>query len=113
MSDSLPTLSHLSDPEALAVERACTQFETAWRDWHGGPRPALEHWLDQAGGAVRVVLLAELLQLELAYRRRAGERPALEEYLGRFPADAPLLRGLFAATPEPAAGPAGAAPPTD
>jgi serine/threonine protein kinase len=41
------------------------------------------------------VLLMELLQLELAYRRRAGERPTLADYLPRFPGDEALLRRAF------------------
>ena len=42
------------------------------------------------------MLLAELLHIELECRRRAGESPALGDYLALFPANEELLREVFA-----------------
>ena len=98
----LPALDDLSAPEALHVEQACSRFEDAWKDWRGRPRPALEAGLGEAAGPVRAVLLGELLRLELDYRRQAGERPELAEYLPRFPAEEGLVRAVFAGADRPA-----------
>jgi WD40 repeat protein len=98
----LPALDDLSAPEALHVEQACSRFEDAWKDWRGRPRPALEACLGEAAGPVRAVLLGELLRLELDYRRQAGERPELAEYLPRFPAEEGLVRAVFAGADRPA-----------
>jgi hypothetical protein len=94
---SLPTLSDVPVSEALEIEKACSQFERDWKAWQGRPRPALESWLTRPAGPARTVLLGELLRLELAYRRQAGDLPSLDEYLARFPADEELLRSVFAA----------------
>src|SRR5262249_16686426 len=50
-----------------------------------------EAYLGGAGEEDRPALLRELLALDLAYRRRAGEAPRAEEYLRRFPAHADLI----------------------
>jgi eukaryotic-like serine/threonine-protein kinase len=92
---SLPSLGDLSDAEALQVEQACSRFEQAWRDWQGRARPDLLDALGKAAGPVRAVQLAELLRLELVYRRQTGERPTLAEYLARLPGDERLLRSVF------------------
>ena len=57
---------------ARRVDRVCTAFEQAWR---AGQRPRLEDCLTGEPTAVARVLLEELLRVELAYRRRAGEQP--------------------------------------
>jgi SAM-dependent methyltransferase len=102
MSEPLPSRGDLSAPEARRVKQGCGRFEAAWRDWQARPRPALEGCLGGVAGPLRAVLLAELLRLELAYRRRAGEGPALAEYLARFPEDEGLLRAVFAGASRPA-----------
>ncbi|HKB41433.1 MAG TPA: hypothetical protein VKD72_33715, partial [Gemmataceae bacterium] len=68
---------------ARRVDRVCTEFEKAWRD---GRRPRLEDCLAGEPEPVARLLLEELLRLELAYRRAAGEQPRAEEYARRFPA---------------------------
>ena len=73
----------------------CDRFEAAWR---AGGRPRIEDELPEAEGMDRSALLREFLQIELAYRLRAGERPTAEEYLARFPGDGPVVRGIEWAT---------------
>ena len=98
-----------ADPETgsaalpLSLERqlnaACDRFEAAWR---AGTRPRIEDFLTDCPGPGRGALLAELLALELAYRARAGEAAAPEEYRTRFPAHEAAIRAAFGA-PAPSA----------
>jgi predicted ATPase len=114
MSPALHTgYERLTSELAGRIDEACDRFERAWR---AGGRPALEDHLAEVPEAQRTVLLRELVLLEAPYRRRAGEEPRPEDYLGRFPelgeawlsqalpgaAEAPTLR----VGPPPAAGPA-------
>ena len=60
--------------------------------WQRGEQPKIEDVV----GAVseqreRAALLGELLVLDWDYRRRSGEAPQIEEYRGRFPADAGVI----------------------
>src|SRR5262249_36303678 len=95
---SLPSLASLSLDEAMLVDQLCTRFEDAWRN---GERPRIEDYRTEAPEHVWPVLFRYLLALEVAYRLRRGEQPALEEYCRRFPEVegqlAPLLVGLLAA----------------
>jgi hypothetical protein len=86
-----PTWS-LSPDQAQHLDRACNDFEGAWR---AGERPELEAYLRDAARDFRPALLRELLLLELAYRRKAGEQPVPDDYLLRLPADAGVIRGVF------------------
>jgi hypothetical protein len=80
-------------PTALEqIEQICDGFEAAWR---AGRRPRIEDELDAFAGAGRRDLLEALLTLELAYRRRCGERPTRREYQARFPDDAERVRSVF------------------
>jgi serine/threonine protein kinase/WD40 repeat protein len=81
-------------PAAAAhhIDQVCDRFEAAWKE---GRRPRLEEFLGDAPEPERTALLSELVAVELAYRRRAAESPALQEYLERFPDRAESLRGLF------------------
>ena len=74
------------------MEAVCDRFEAAWK---AGRRPAIEDHLDGVPEARRAALFRELLVLELAYRRRAGERPTPEEYRSRFPEHAELIEAVF------------------
>jgi serine/threonine-protein kinase len=76
------------------VDAACDAFEAAWQ---AGRRPRPEDALAGAAGATRSALLRELLLIDLTYRLRAGERPAVAEYLARFPGDDDIVRAAFAA----------------
>jgi eukaryotic-like serine/threonine-protein kinase len=76
--------SRRSDPPpplADRVDEACDRFEAAWLS---GKRPRIEDYLPAAPEPDRESYLRELLILELAYRRRDGEQPALAEYAARF-----------------------------
>src|SRR5436853_371435 len=99
---SLPSLSSLSPADALQVETLCSRFEAAWK---ARPRPQFEPYLRDAAEPVRQVLLMELVQLDLAYRKRAGETPVAADYLPRFPEHARLIEALFQAPAEPGTGP--------
>jgi WD40 repeat protein/tetratricopeptide (TPR) repeat protein len=74
------------------VDKVCDQFEAAWQaKGSDGPRPRIEDFLGDLAEPGRSMLVRELLRLELAYRRDAGESPALKEYQGRFPEYATLF----------------------
>jgi WD40 repeat protein len=75
------------------------RFEDAWR---GGQAPRLEDFLGAAEGPERIALLRELLHLDLSYRCKRGEGPTAQEYAARFPADAVLIRAVFAESLPPA-----------
>jgi serine/threonine-protein kinase len=85
------------------IDAACDRFEAAWR---AGPVPRIEDYLAAADEADRPALLRELVALERELRRRRGERPAVEEYLARFPDHAAEVRAAFGAPPDPDTTPA-------
>jgi eukaryotic-like serine/threonine-protein kinase len=85
--------STLSFDEAAQVDAICDRFEQAWR---AGEGPAIEHFLADVGEPARASLLAELLAVDVALRRQRGERPAAQEYLGRFPDHAALVLAAIA-----------------
>lgn len=67
----------LSANEAEAIDRLCDAFEAAWRD---GGRPRYEDHL--AGtGRYRAVLEAELIAVELEWRRRLDDSAGVLETL--------------------------------
>ncbi|HMF11916.1 MAG TPA: serine/threonine-protein kinase [Gemmataceae bacterium] len=89
-ADSVPTLS----PEELErVDRACDEFEEAWKR---GERPELKAFAKDLDTPVGKVLLRELLKVELAYRVERGERPTAEEYTAIFPEHDKLIAAVFA-----------------
>jgi serine/threonine protein kinase len=68
------------------LDKVCDRFEAAWRAARStGRRPRIEDWLADTPEAERPALVHELIALEIAYRRRAGEQPQAEEYRDRFP----------------------------
>src|SRR5438132_13759116 len=95
MSEGFPPAdAHLPATVAGRVDEACDRFEVSWK---AGRRPGIEEALVDAPGPERADLLLELLTLELAYRRRLGERPEPAEYQGRFPEHAEAIGLAFAA----------------
>jgi eukaryotic-like serine/threonine-protein kinase len=71
------------------IDDLCAEFE---RKWRSNDAPAIESVLDQDISSVeRDVLLAELIVLDVDYRRRRGETPTEQEYLDRFPDDAKAI----------------------
>src|SRR4051794_4824499 len=85
------------DGEAqLRVLRAVERFEDAWA--RGEPIP-LEDLLHGSAGAERDELLRNALALDLEFRRRSGEVPTREEYLGRFPGQKTVVEECFGEVP--------------
>lgn len=71
---------------ARQVDDLCDQFESAWKAAStSGERPRIEAFLDTVPEPERSILLRELLELEVAYRQRAGEQLTQDEYRRRFP----------------------------
>lgn len=70
--------------EALErIDDRCADFE---RKWQSEEPPTIELVLSgDVSPNEREVLLAELIVLEVDYRRRRGETPTSQEYLDRFP----------------------------
>jgi tetratricopeptide (TPR) repeat protein/tRNA A-37 threonylcarbamoyl transferase component Bud32 len=90
------------DPRPLAilvrVDQICDRFEAAWPDpGQTAPRPRIEDYLGDTPEPERSQLLAQLLALELEYRRAAGENPSLDDYQSRFPDHSEVLRPHFVA----------------
>ncbi|GAA5505247.1 serine/threonine-protein kinase [Novipirellula caenicola] len=65
------------------IDDRCAEFE---RKWQSNDPPTIESVLPEGISATeRNVLLAELIVLEIDYRRRRGETPTKQDYLERFP----------------------------
>jgi serine/threonine-protein kinase len=84
--------SSLSLEAARQIDALCDRFEAAWRS---GDRPRAEHFLGALPAAPDAELLAELIGLELHYRRAAGEAPGEAEYRARFPGHADAVAAAF------------------
>lgn len=68
------------------IDDRCAEFE---RQWQADQPPTIESILSRdVAEEERDVLLAELIVLEIDYRRRRGEVPTAQEYRQRFPEDA-------------------------
>jgi serine/threonine-protein kinase len=95
----------LAEPVELRTENQidslCDAFETEWRS---GKRPKIEDYLGETIAKGRATLLLELVRVDAYYRLKHGETPELQEYLRRFPQDAPDLSagGLAQAFAAPA-----------
>jgi formylglycine-generating enzyme required for sulfatase activity len=74
------------------VDEACDRFESALTR---GERPRIEDYLGAIPEPDRPGLLAELLLLELEYRRQWGDRPTPDEYRLRFPGQDAVIDGAF------------------
>ncbi|WP_286178167.1 serine/threonine protein kinase [Rhodopirellula sp. JC639] len=65
------------------IDDRCADFE---RLWQSDRPPTIESVLsDNVPDEEQELLLAELVVLEIDYRRRRGDRPTKQEYLDRFP----------------------------
>ncbi|QEF98663.1 Serine/threonine-protein kinase PknB [Stieleria maiorica] len=68
------------------IDDRCADFE---RRWQSDQPPTIESVLaDNVPDEEQELLLAELVVLEIDYRRRRGDSPTKQEYLDRFPAHA-------------------------
>ena len=74
------------------IDAIATPFDQAWR---AGQRPRIEEHLVGITEPRRSHLLAELLRVEVEYRRETGEEPTAGEYEQRFPEHGALIRELF------------------
>src|SRR5262249_23389596 len=89
--------STLDDPAIpvtvfMLVDAACDQFEA---DCRAGRDPDLAAYLDAAPEEARIPLLRNLLNLDLEYRLRRGERPDARQYRERFPELAEVVDSVF------------------
>ena len=83
------------------VDAVCDRFERAWL---AGQRPQIEEFLAAVPEPERPVLFAELLGLEVVYRRDKGEIPVPEEYRQRFPEYAEVIQAVLVDTTPAGAG---------
>jgi serine/threonine-protein kinase len=81
------------------IDATATSFDQAWRAFvrQGctGQRPRIEDFWMGVTEPRRPQLLAELLRVEVEYRRKAGEKPAAGEYEQQFPENGALIHDLF------------------
>jgi serine/threonine-protein kinase len=99
------TISALPVSTLKRLDEVCDRFETAWL---ANERPRLEDFLGEAAAGERAAILGELLKLELDYRKRRGEIPLAQDYEFRFPEQAQVVRGIFAANATPPSPPSNA-----
>ena len=97
MSDKHQTTNAWAESVTGQVDGVCDRFEAAWK---GGSQPQLEDFLLGLSEPAATQAFRELLEVELAYRRRSGESPTAEEYRARFPLQAAAIAEAF--TPAPA-----------
>jgi uncharacterized protein (TIGR03067 family) len=92
------------EPSALTqqLDRLCDRFEAAWA---AGKPPVMEDYLAEVPETERAAVLRELVQVDVHYRRQAGEEPNPEAYAARFPAFDPAWLTATAAGGAPAAPP--------
>ena len=86
-------------PAQRQIDAVCIEFEDAWKS---GGRPDIEGFVRRLPESLRSPLFAELLLIELDYRRRQGDTPSVEEYQPRFPGFEDVVVAIFerAATPD-------------
>src|SRR4051794_33202611 len=82
------------------IDAVCERFERVWArrtekasETEG---PQLESFCQLVPEEEQAVLFGELLHVEIEHRRRHGEAPRAEDYLGRFPAREAVIRTVFA-----------------
>jgi eukaryotic-like serine/threonine-protein kinase len=88
--------SQLSFSAKQHVDKVCLAFEDALQR---GAQPQLEDYLVESAAGERPALLRELLLLDLDYRRRGRQSPAIDEYHARFPHDAQVVEAVFRSAP--------------
>ena len=75
------------------IDDLCADFE---RKWQSNEPPTIESVLSGDVSPIeRDVLLAELIVLDIDYRRRRGETPTKQEYLDRFPESSKAINDAF------------------
>ncbi|HND55049.1 MAG TPA: serine/threonine-protein kinase, partial [Pirellulaceae bacterium] len=77
----------------MQLDELCDRFESAWL---AGQSPRIENFLEEVPTDYRGEAVRELLKLDVHYRGKSGDSPALEEYRERFPSVASVwLRELL------------------
>jgi eukaryotic-like serine/threonine-protein kinase len=80
------------------IDDLCASFE---RKWQSNEPPAIESVIINDFSLIeRDVLLAELVVLDIDYRRRRGEMPTKQEYLDRFPNHSKAIDDALKVGPE-------------
>lgn len=83
------------------IDDLCVEFEQKWQT---NAPPVIEPFLDDdIEPFARDALLAELIALEIDYRRHHGETPTEQEYLERFPAVTKIIHDAFRGDGKPSA----------
>lgn len=74
------------------IDAICATFESACRN---GTPLAIETIVGEAPEAERPALLAELLHIDIEWRKRRGEPAPVAEYLARFPEHETVVRSIY------------------
>ena len=88
-----PAYLLLSDQQLSEIDDLGDRFD---RELVKGDAPRIETFLAEAPEAAREGLLAELLAMELEYRKRNGDDPRQDESIRRFPERNGVIAGVFA-----------------
>src|SRR5262245_13875113 len=76
----------------LVIDQLCSRYEASLQV---GEAPSLEAYLQESSVTDPTALLAELVRLDVTYRRRGGERPSPGDYVGRFPDFTEVIEEVF------------------
>ena len=79
----------------LPFEQVASVCESFTQIWDAERRPDIPSYLEQVAEASQETLLRNLLEHDVRRRRETGETPMAEEYIGRFPRHAALIRQVF------------------
>lgn len=74
----------------LRIDQICDAFEISYQQ---NEQPRIEEYLDETLGEV-ATQLAELVMVEVDYRKKSGDTPTVAEYISRFPTYTEVIRGL-------------------
>src|SRR5262245_32775877 len=70
---------------AIYCEKICDRFEAAWKAAvSGADRPSLNNFVADVNETEREFLVRALVEIEIDYRRRMGDRPRAADYQHRF-----------------------------
>jgi tRNA A-37 threonylcarbamoyl transferase component Bud32 len=73
----------VADVDSTEIDKLCDSFEAVWQTQI--EQPQLEDFVTLVQESSREAAFHELLQQEIWWRRKRGEKPVTEDYLGRFP----------------------------
>jgi serine/threonine protein kinase len=76
----------LPPAQQIQLDQVCDRFEAAWKTADApSQQPRIEDFLADVPQPLCSALLRELLNIEVAWRKQAGETVRLEDYWQRFP----------------------------